>query len=171
MINRLEDLIIDGVSDGEVKMEDLCETHQAEITSAAEAVFQIFRPEVWAFAALMERKLRDQDDVKAGWKDCDPNFLWSKLEDYISKLDVELGAFEDNHETDQMLGLAVGLRAADVANMAMMIADVSGVLEKTTPDFVNYRRFWLDAAQARDEAGIVGLSPAEAITMLAKEAF
>lgn len=171
MINRLEDLIIDGVSDGEVKMEDLCETHQAEITSAAEAVFQIFRPEVWAFAALMERKLREQDDVKVGWKDCEAEFLWYKLEYYFSKLDSELGAFEDSYQTDPMLGLAVGLRAADVANMAMMIADVAGVLETTTPDFTNYRRLFLDAAQARDEAGIVGLSPAEAITMLAKEAF
>lgn len=169
MINRLEDLIIDGLSNGKAKMYDLCTEHQAEIIGAAESVYQIFRPEVWAFAALMERKLREQDDVKVGWKDCDPNFLFMKLEDYVGKLDGELAAFEESDETDQMLGLQVGLRSADVTNMAMMIADVSGVLDLTTPDFTNYRRFFLDAAEARDRAGIVGMTVAEAIDFLATQ--
>lgn len=74
------------------------------------------RPEVKAFACLMEQKLR-MNDHRPGWKDTAVCWLWDRL----------------NGEADELLDVVsgggnVGSEAADVANFAMMIADVCGAL-------------------------------------------
>lgn len=81
------------------------------------------RPEVAAFALLMGAKLRENDH-KGGWKGNTSGELWERLREEAVELAEVLGA----------LGPAanVGREAADVANFAMMIADVCGAL--ATPE-------------------------------------
>lgn len=74
------------------------------------------RPEVAAFAALMEQRLRENDH-KPGWKEDDPRELYERLDEEAGELDYAL-AIRDG----------IAKEAADVANFAMMIADVCGVL-------------------------------------------
>jgi hypothetical protein len=65
------------------------------------------RPEVLAFAWLMEDKLR-QNDHKGGWKECSFDYLMHRLV----------------QEQDELLKQPHISEAVDVANFAMMIADV-----------------------------------------------
>ncbi len=76
------------------------------------------RPEVLAFARLMEAKLR-KHDVRMGqsWKDDDPEALFLRLKQEGQELWWALGGDGD----------VVG-EAVDVANFAMMIADISGLV-------------------------------------------
>lgn len=76
------------------------------------------RPEVLAFAQSMERKLR-RHDAKRGtsWKASDIDALMQHLEDEVSEL---RGAIE--------AGCGVADEAADVGNLAMMVADRRGSL-------------------------------------------
>lgn len=83
-----------------------------------------WRPEVRAFADLMEAQLK-ANDHKPGWKGDDPNALWSRLSDEALELTEEVG----DSARDPIL---VGKEAADVANFAMMIADVCGALSTPT---------------------------------------
>lgn len=77
------------------------------------------RPEVLAFARLMEAKLRthDHDRGRQGWKDDDPKALYDRLLDEVKELAFELW---NKGTADE---------AVDVANFAMMIADVVGGLK------------------------------------------
>lgn len=79
------------------------------------------RPEVAAFAALMERELRTNDERRgrARWKDMSAIDLLSGLHRDAVKLHDALLAGDTAKIVEQ---------CADVANMAMMIADVSGGL-------------------------------------------
>lgn len=86
------------------------------------------RPEVKAFAVLMEQRLR-ANDHKGGWKDCSPGHLYEKF-------------VEERWEFEQVLvrawlitfpAEAVGHEAADVANLAMMNCDHYGALPKVQP--------------------------------------
>ena len=79
------------------------------------------RPEVAAFAALMERELRANDELRgrAGWKDMPAAELLRMLDVDAAKLRFALGSGDTAKIIEQ---------CADVANMAMMIADVSGGL-------------------------------------------
>jgi NTP pyrophosphatase (non-canonical NTP hydrolase) len=80
------------------------------------------RPSVLKFAMAMEQELR-ANDYKGGWGDCSPRFLLQRMNEE---------ADEVRHALDD--GLARGWtredserirkEAADVANFAMMIADV-----------------------------------------------
>ena len=74
------------------------------------------RPEVRKFAELMERELR-HNDWKPGWKGESELYLVQRLLQETAELVAVLRKGGD-----------LGAEAADVANYAMMIADVSGWL-------------------------------------------
>ncbi len=117
-----------------------------------------WRPEVIAFADLMERELRN-NDFKTGWKGCRPEDLFAHLQSEVRELEEifraanhqiewrksggkwdrgggwsrlnpqtgerEVGSFYrlEGADRDALL-TKVGDEAADIANMAMMVADV-----------------------------------------------
>jgi NTP pyrophosphatase (non-canonical NTP hydrolase) len=107
------------------------------------------RPEVRAFAEAMEEKLR-ANDYKGGWKDVRPHSLMGRIIEEVAELLRELRtddrAAQDfaiaAHHLDCAARVLLewgpylkttgtkGVRgeAADVANMAMMLADVLGAL-------------------------------------------
>lgn len=79
------------------------------------------RPEVRAFAKLMEAKLRKKDPEYEGvsWKDACHHHLAELMGDHAEKLIDAVG---------KRSATQIGEDAADVANFAMMIADVCGAL-------------------------------------------
>ena len=85
------------------------------------------RPEVKAFAVLMERELR-RNDHKGGWKNCTMDFLFGKLVEEFAEL------YSAANSGPMIL---VSCEAADLANIAMMICDVYGLLPTTKPDQPN----------------------------------
>ena len=97
------------------------------------------RPEVAAFAQLMERELR-RNDHKGGWKEEQTSYLSRRCGNELEELRaaIQLQRKEwmtgfppvDAGKRDE-LRVAVGREAADVANFAMMIADVCGALKGT----------------------------------------
>lgn len=80
------------------------------------------------FAEAMEAKLQ-KNDRKGGWRGCEPGWLLLRLVDEVGELAEaalhlwrqRAGASEDDRR-------AVLAEAADVANFAMMVADVCGAL-------------------------------------------
>lgn len=80
------------------------------------------RPVLRAFAVCMEQRLRD-NDWKGGWHNSDPQWLIVKLIEEVG----ELANLIANGETVGKVGVCG--EAADVANMAMMIADRLGKLK------------------------------------------
>ena len=85
----------------------------------------VWRPEVRAFADLMEAKLK-ANDHKSGWKS---EMVWpliERLREETDELHIEVDAGERADSDDWRK--RVGNEAADVANFAMMIADVCGAL-------------------------------------------
>jgi len=84
-----------------------------------------WRPEVKAFADLMETGLRERDAItsKSSWKSCNPKDLREGMEVYIRQM--------DEHARMGVSKAQCGLDTAEVAIFAMMIADVCGAL--TTP--------------------------------------
>ncbi|MGO1303645.1 MAG: hypothetical protein ACTMKV_02550 [Sphingomonas parapaucimobilis] len=78
------------------------------------------RPEVAAFAALMEQQLR-ANDHKGGWKNDTSFALWSRLLQEAIELNEARATRNPDSER-------IGREAADVANFAMMVADVMGAL-------------------------------------------
>lgn len=87
-----------------------------------------WRPEIVAFANLMEAKLR-ANDHKGGWRNDRAADLHSRLLEEAEEL------FDALNWRSAFLGAAdperIGSEAADVANFAMMIADVCGALDAT----------------------------------------
>lgn len=81
-----------------------------------------FRPEVLAFARLMEDRLQANEN-KGGWRGCHVVWLFNRLMGEARELEHEL-------DTEQYLW--VDKEAADVANFAMMIVDVCGRLKIET---------------------------------------
>jgi NTP pyrophosphatase (non-canonical NTP hydrolase) len=81
------------------------------------------RPEVYEFSRWMEARLRDHDQArgKTGWLGEDWTWLHGRM-------------LEEAEELWQAPEHKVASEAADVANFAMMIADVSGNLMKHEPD-------------------------------------
>jgi len=71
-----------------------------------------FRPEVLDFASVMESKLR-ANDHKAHWRECSLDYLLTRLEQEALELREAINC------GDGVIG-----EAADVANFAMMIADI-----------------------------------------------
>lgn len=95
-----------------------------------------WRPEVVAFANLMEAQLR-ANDHKPGWKGEFADELFPRIQEEAEELREAIV----HHNRQVSLGdvalflpqsiAEVGREAADVANFAMMIADVCGALAAT----------------------------------------
>ena len=80
------------------------------------------RPEVLAFALLMEAQLK-RNDYRGGWKDESPTYLGHRIEENMRDLGM-ISANEDvpgYHRT-----------CADIANFAMMLADNRAALTAAT---------------------------------------
>jgi hypothetical protein len=84
------------------------------------------RPEVLAFARVMSAKIdgHNHDRGEYGWRTATPAQLMTWLERYVTALSYAL----DASTMDEVLG-----KAANVANLAMMIADVCGGLAAPLP--------------------------------------
>lgn len=95
--------------------------------------FQL-RPEVEAFARLMELKLRENDH-KGGWRhDCVGDLLQLLREEAAElkeALRSRVNLVNVPPALDREGRALIGREAADVANFAMMIADVCGALKGT----------------------------------------
>jgi hypothetical protein len=93
---------------------------------------KLLRDEVWRFALAMEEKLT-RNATKGGWpgsrdglgertwRDVSPQALWPKLAE-------EYGEFYDALQAVPFSAQELLYEAADVANLAMMIADAAGAL-------------------------------------------
>ncbi len=95
------------------------------------------RPEVVKFAQLMERALRDNDH-KGGWKEEQTSYLSRRCGNELEELREAIQKQRREWMTGfppvdaakrDALRADVGKEAADVANFAMMIADVCGALK------------------------------------------
>lgn len=99
----------------------------------AEGLGGEWRPEVVAFANIMEAKLQENDH-KGGWKTDDAEDLFVRLGEECVELSEAIGLWriQDDWRSAALHLLAcrknVAREAADVANFAMMIADVCGAL-------------------------------------------
>lgn len=100
------------------------------------------RPEVRAFAEVMEAQLR-RNDHKPGWKHDEPDALLKRLREETE----ELQEVCDEQTSDS--GPEILREAADVANFAMMIADVCGGLDvKPEPQPGPVAPTWREVAEA-----------------------
>jgi hypothetical protein len=107
------------------------------------------RPEVVAFARLMEAKLRDHDPGHPeGWQDAEPFGLAASLDEHAFTLALRLAAGVPPAQTARDI--------ADCLNYLMMIADVTGVLE----GFAMARTGVPAAGAADGQAGQVAPHPA-----------
>lgn len=98
-------------------------------TEAPEPAALTLRPEVAAFAAAMEAQLRKHDGARGvrGWANAYHGWLMDRLREEVDELDgVLLRVFKPGPPE-------VLPEAADVANFAMMIADVCGDLPAPQP--------------------------------------
>jgi hypothetical protein len=103
------------------------------------------RPEVYAFADAMERELR-QNDHKGGWTECTDQYLIDKLmEEVVELIDATVGIDADNiwdvlkqfgnHLFNEAGSAGNKIsEAADVANIALMIADPERKAAPTEPE-------------------------------------
>ncbi len=98
------------------------------------------RPEVAAFAQLMEFVLR-QNDHKGGWQDCPTDWLFKRLQEEVEELHRELNPPRERcgcreagcpHVPITNLPLAAK-EAVDVTNIAMMLVDKIGLLHGPLP--------------------------------------
>jgi hypothetical protein len=85
------------------------------------------RPEVVLFARMMERELK-ANDHKGGWKGCSPHVMFTDLLYHVAKLGNALVRGQ---------GAAMAEHSADVANIAMMVADTAGLLNDQTEETWN----------------------------------
>lgn len=81
------------------------------------------RPAVVDFAHAMEARLA-ANDHKGGWKEDSPAQLHARLVEEIAELEGEHSVRSERWNPRRILA-----EAADVANFAMMIADVCGGLD------------------------------------------
>jgi len=86
------------------------------------------RPEVAAFALLMERELAKHDD-RDGWKHVKIEWLFSRLLEEVEEVrQVLIDLDRDAGGIEGRAAERIGPEAADVANFCMFIADVCGAL-------------------------------------------
>jgi hypothetical protein len=121
-----------------------------------------WRPEVRAFANLMERELR-ANDHKGGWAREHPGPLMDRLWEEAHELSVYFGP---GSRTDYSTWSAqIGAEAADVANFAMMIADVCGALPAapalSTSPLLPEGEQGLSSSLAESAASACGLTASE----------
>jgi len=101
---------------------------------------EALRPEVLAFAQLMERQLR-ANDHKPGWKNDDPAALSRRIAQEHAELQDTMRQCRGAE--------AIGKEAADVANFSMMVADVCGALPTTgdvreaAPETLAFVQHWM----------------------------
>lgn len=77
------------------------------------------REQVKWFAEQMENKLKENDH-KGGWDDCNVYWLWQRLQDESGELLTAINLYRDlGADKNDIIK-----EAADVANFAMMIADI-----------------------------------------------
>jgi hypothetical protein len=111
------------------------------------------RPEVAAFARLMEAKLREHDpDRPEGWKGAEPWRLGYSLGGHVDKMIARLANAHDGTVDRAQAARDI----ADCLNFLMMIADTTGVLE----EFRGGAAGVPDAGAADGEAGKVAPHPA-----------
>lgn len=80
---------------------------------------QNIRPEIKKFSGLMEMKLLKHDSARGQrWKSGDAEHHIARIKAIVEEL--------DNAVTE---GVRIGVKAADLANHAMMLADQAGELE------------------------------------------
>lgn len=84
------------------------------------------RPVVQAFAQRMESKLR-ANDHRGGWDSESTEWLLARLYEEVAELALELNRYDDPPATRAS---RIAHEAADVANFAMMLADVCGGLNR-----------------------------------------
>ena len=101
---------------------EAAEAELATLRERVKALEEELRPEVRAFALLMEERLR-ANDHKGGWKQCVGSWLLGRLIEEVGELREEMLV------ADTTGAHCVGDEAADVANFAMMIADVAHDLD------------------------------------------
>lgn len=97
----------------------------APLATPARTVTPALRPEVAAFAQATEARLR-ANDHKPGWKGDDPGRLMERLREEVDEVRDELSPTSRSREY-------IAAECADVANFAMMIADVCGGLAAMAP--------------------------------------
>lgn len=130
-----EGSVIDDFADAEQQVLEL--TARAEASEQREAGLRAqvdgLRPEVLAFAHLMEAQLR-ANDHKPGWKEEFADELFPRIQEEAEELREAIAHHGRQVSWGEMAlflpqSIAeVGREAADVANFAMMIADVCGAL-------------------------------------------
>jgi NTP pyrophosphatase (non-canonical NTP hydrolase) len=77
------------------------------------------REQVKWFAEQMENKLKENDH-KGGWDNCNVYWLWQRLQDESGELLTAINLYRDlGADKNNIIK-----EAADVANFAMMIADI-----------------------------------------------
>jgi hypothetical protein len=111
------------------------------VLSAVPSYADGFRPEVLAFAVAMETRLR-ANDHKGGWGACSAAHLLSRVADEFKELKRAVG---------DLNGGDILHEAADVANFAMMVADVCGALAPVAA-IPSYAQGWDDAKRRAVEA-------------------
>jgi hypothetical protein len=104
------------------------------VLSAVPSYADGLRPEVLAFAVAMETRLR-ANDHKGGWGSCSAAHLLSRVADEFKELKRAVG---------DLNGGDILHEAADVANFAMMVADVCGALAPAAA-IPSYAQGWDDA--------------------------
>ncbi|MEL6323782.1 MAG: hypothetical protein AAFQ84_06090 [Pseudomonadota bacterium] len=122
-------------------------------TALAHRPSEGWRPEVRAFADLMEAQLK-ANDHKPGWKNDDPDALWKRLQQEATELYAGLAKWTDGIQSGLIADPeTIGNEAADVANFAMMIADVCGALPTPTSnspmanrETAAHQEIWLECA-------------------------
>lgn len=90
------------------------------------------RREVTVFAELMEAKLRENDH-KGGWQQDPVTALMARLKEETDELRAVLSR-RAGSATPRSYAAEVGREAADIANFAMMVADVCGALNNDLGD-------------------------------------
>jgi len=111
---------------------DFQERDEREFNIARQAAAQarkdlsLPRDSVLRFSRIMETKLREKDDIRDGWEDCDPIWLFERAEKEMKELKDEIQMYM-NHSSLSPKWLTIKERvqreAADVANFCMMISD------------------------------------------------
>lgn len=96
----------------------------------------VLRPEVRAFADAMERKLQ-QNDHKGGWGNMPSSWLFRRLRAEMEELEAVRKTYIDAIEMREpnkdlsTLREAILSECADVANFAMMIADICKTIDSS----------------------------------------
>lgn len=114
----LGDESVEGISTVLNSMVDSPELRKKLALIVRDYCAQNLRPELTKFAGLMEMKLRKHDPARGqSWKSGPTNNL------------ERIKAIVEELETAVDEGRRVGIKAADLANHAMMLADQAGELE------------------------------------------